>query len=76
MTSEIDTGSLDSMIKLTEDFWFKTVCSSPFDIDDSLPPNFWVLGDVFMRRFYTVFDFGQKRIGLTYVLNKKNETRI
>ncbi|CAH8556278.1 hypothetical protein MS3_00005502 [Schistosoma haematobium] len=64
----------DYVIK--EDFWFKTVCSSPFDIDDSLPPNFWVLGDVFMRRFYTVFDFGQKRIGLTYVLNKKNETRI
>ncbi|CAI2728323.1 unnamed protein product [Schistosoma spindalis] len=64
----------DYVIK--EYFWFVTLCSSPFDIDDSLPPNVWILGDVFMRNFYTVFDFGQKRIGLTYVLNKKNEKRI
>uniref|UniRef100_A0A3Q0KM05 Subfamily A1A unassigned peptidase (A01 family) n=1 Tax=Schistosoma mansoni TaxID=6183 RepID=A0A3Q0KM05_SCHMA len=56
--------------------WFGTMCSSPFEADDSLPSNVWILGDAFMRRFYTVFDFGQKRIGLTYVSNKKNGTRI
>ncbi|CAH8552301.1 unnamed protein product [Schistosoma rodhaini] len=57
-----------------EHLWLGTMCSSPFEADDSLPSNVWILGDVFMRRFYTVFDFGQKRIGLTYVTNKKNGT--
>ena len=25
--------------------------------------NFWILGQPFFRAFYTVFDFGQKKIG-------------
>uniref|UniRef100_A0A095CFT6 Lysosomal aspartic protease n=1 Tax=Schistosoma haematobium TaxID=6185 RepID=A0A095CFT6_SCHHA len=44
--------------------FFKTICLSPFQSHFSLPPNYWVLGDVFMGKFYTVFDFGQRRIGL------------
>ncbi|CAH8548697.1 unnamed protein product [Schistosoma margrebowiei] len=50
------------VVKETE--FFKTICLSPFESHLSLPPNFWVLGDVFMGKFYTVFDFGQRRIGL------------
>ncbi|CAH8498373.1 unnamed protein product, partial [Schistosoma turkestanicum] len=51
------------------DFWFGTLCSLPFEYHDSIEPNYWILGDVFMQRFYTVFDFGLKRIGLAYASN-------
>ncbi|CAH8527728.1 unnamed protein product [Schistosoma mattheei] len=47
-----------------ESEFFKTICLSPFQSHLSLPSNYWVLGDVFMGKFYTVFDFGQRRIGL------------
>uniref|UniRef100_A0A5K4F8Q9 Subfamily A1A unassigned peptidase (A01 family) n=1 Tax=Schistosoma mansoni TaxID=6183 RepID=A0A5K4F8Q9_SCHMA len=43
---------------------FLKICVSPFEPHPSLSPNYWILGDVFMRRIYTVFDFGQRRIGL------------
>ncbi|KAH8878248.1 Lysosomal aspartic protease [Schistosoma japonicum] len=49
-----------------ETMFFITICSSPFDFVSTLPPNQWILGDAFMGRFYTVFDFGQCRIGFTY----------
>jgi len=35
-------------------------CVSGFQ---SMDAGFWILGDVFMRKFYTVFDQGNKRVG-------------
>jgi len=32
------------------------------------PDNFWILGDVFIRQYYTIFDYGQKKVGFA----KKN----
>ena len=40
----------------------ETICMSGFmgmDIQDGM----WILGDIFMGRYYTVFDFENKQVG-------------
>ncbi|CAH8848969.1 unnamed protein product, partial [Trichobilharzia szidati] len=47
--------------------WLSTDCLSPFRGSGKLSKGFWILGDVFMRKFYTVFDFGEREIRLADV---------
>ncbi|XP_068129325.1 cathepsin E-B-like [Hyperolius riggenbachi] len=51
-------------------------CSSGFlalDVDNGQGPM-WILGDVFLRRFYSVYDRGNNRVGFAKAIHRPQQT--
>lgn len=40
-----------------------TTCVGGIAASNSIGSQFWILGDVFMRNYYTIFDFGNSQVG-------------
>lgn len=53
------------------------ICQCLFGVAGmDLPEPLWILGDVMMREFYTIFDFGNNRVGFTQLADKKTTNAI
>eukprot|EP00497_Spongosphaera_streptacantha_P002699 TRINITY_DN32_c0_g1_i4.p2 TRINITY_DN32_c0_g1~~TRINITY_DN32_c0_g1_i4.p2 ORF type:complete len:116 (+),score=12.42 TRINITY_DN32_c0_g1_i4:527-874(+) len=47
------------------------ICQCLFGVAGmDLPEPLWILGDVMMREYYTIFDFGSNRVGLPSLRTK------
>lgn len=52
-----------------------TVCLSGFE-GVSLGSRLWIMGDVFIGRFYTIFDLGKKRLGFAEAKSNNKQAKL
>lgn len=54
----------DEEFKLTDKEYFRKQSRVCFLLVEAEDVDYWVLGDVFLRKFYSVYNFDERRIGL------------
>jgi len=80
---EIGSGSKAKQFAISGDTWRIQAGQGQclmgiigLDIPAASGGPFWILGDVFMRDYYSVFDMGQKRMGFAPIAKKDSNSTI